>query len=107
LNLHTDIHLEKSFPVICVDGGTCSGKTSALPEIVSWLKSIGRIPRITHESATLFMESGFRPGKDGMSNFDFQRQLLYHSIEKENRIIQAAMDLPERKKWLSSVIAAP
>ncbi len=92
-----DIHLTKQFPVICIDGGPCSGKTSAMPDIVAWLQDIGRIPRVTHESATLFMESGFRPGKDGMSVLDFQRQLLYHNIEKENRIISAAMDLPERK----------
>lgn len=95
---HHDIHLAKQFPVICIDGGPCCGKTSGIPDVVSWLESIGRIPRVTHESATLFMESGFRPGKNGMSVYDFQRQLLYHNIEKENRVIQAAMDLPDSQK---------
>jgi len=93
MRMSRNLHIRKKFPVICIDGGPCSGKTTAIPKIVSWLESIGRIPIFVPESATIFKQSGFQPEKNGLCNFEFQRQLLYFNMEKEDRMIEAARRL--------------
>lgn len=74
-------------PVIGITGGPCAGKTMAMDFLREKLSAHGYMVTVIAEAATELVLSGTTPGALGA--VAFQRQILKHIIEKENRAIEA------------------
>lgn len=83
-------------PIIVVTGGPCGGKTTVLSALPQKLADLGFTVITVAEAATEFILSGLRPGLLDVSSF--QRQILKHIIEKEDRWKEAASLIPTDKK---------
>lgn len=85
-----------SIPAICLTGGPCAGKTTALSFVRQRLEDMGFYVVIVHETATELINSGITPAV--LPSLSFQRILLEHLIEKEKRWKAAAAMMMGDKK---------
>lgn len=72
---------------ICITGGPCAGKTTALSTINSYLSSRGFKVYIVPEAATLLMKSGFSIEAQSFTELDaihFQAHLMRTQITLED-----------------------
>lgn len=68
---------------ICLTGGPCSGKTTALEHLVKLIESKGYICLVCEEAATSLINGGIKPYKDGLSMKDFQRFVIKKQLANE------------------------
>jgi len=92
-----NLHLERNFPIVALTGGPRSGKTSILSILNQWLSDLGCTVIIVPEVATELILAGLGHEKNWQSEIEFQRQVLLCIIEKENRYINAALQLRSGK----------
>lgn len=71
--------------VIVLTGGPCSGKSTALVKISEIFSNFGYSVLTVPEAATEFFSNGVEIEGDGISNIDFQKQILLAQIEREER----------------------
>lgn len=83
-------------PVICITGGPCGGKTTVLSFLQQKLSDLGFSVVVVPEVATDFILSGITPDRIGVSQF--QRHIVKHMIEKENRWKEMANLIRAEKK---------
>ena len=66
---------------ICLTGGPCAGKTSALKKIKEEFTSMGYKVFIINEEATRLINEGIKPfGNDKISMFDFEDIMLKEQL---------------------------
>ncbi|PCI19989.1 hypothetical protein COB64_02750 [Candidatus Wolfebacteria bacterium] len=82
--------MKKEIISVPLVGGPSAGKTSALSYIKRKLSEYGVNVLIVDEVATQFMNGGITPFSTKLHNDEFQKHLLHHMIEKENRWRQIA-----------------
>ena len=70
-------------PTICITGGPCAGKTTALGFLNEELTKLGFTVILISEVATEIIVSGINPAL--INPIDFKRQVLKSMIEKERR----------------------
>ncbi len=85
-----------SIPTIVLTGGPCGGKTTILSYLEQKLSDLGYAVITVGESASEFILSGLKPWD--MASVNFQRQILKHTIEKENRYKETAKFINGDKK---------
>lgn len=78
----------EKIPLIAITGGPCGGKSTFLAKAVGWLQNYGISTIIVAETATEFFNANVHQ-KD-LDNVDFQKELIGHQLEKENRFISIA-----------------
>lgn len=84
--------MSKQIHTIAITGGPCAGKTTAINYLQRKLEDFGFTVIVVSEVATELINSGLTPKR--IQRIDFQRELLDHMIEKENRWkrLAASMD---------------
>ena len=76
---------------ICLTGGPCGGKTTALSKIEREFTDMGYKVFIINEIATRFINSGIKPfGEDSISMLDFEDILLKEQLTEEESFEKAA-----------------
>lgn len=72
---------------ICLTGGPCGGKTTALARIEREFTDMGYKVFIINEIATRFINSGVKPfGEDNISMIDFEDILLKQQLVEEESL---------------------
>lgn len=79
---------KKEITVIALTGGPCAGKSTALSKIEHLLTSLNYNVLIIPESSTELLSNGITIKKLG--NFEFQKLLLKHQLQKEEIYLTAA-----------------
>ena len=83
---------------IVVTGGPCGGKTTALDELVKFLRSYGYTVFLVNEAATELINNGIRPfGEDKLDLISFQSLILDTQLSKE-RIVRKAANICQNDK---------
>lgn len=90
--------MEEQIKIVVLTGGPCSGKTSALAFLSRELRDHGIDVLTVDEVATQFITGGIVPNRDTLSLEDFQRHIIYHIIEKENRWKEVAKSMKASRK---------
>jgi CYTH domain-containing protein/predicted ATPase len=89
----------KQIKSIVYTGGPCGGKTTALSYVPDKLQDYGIKAFVVPEVASDLINSGFHPS-NGISPKEFQRQIMKHIIERENRWKDLATFMPGDNKVL-------
>lgn len=88
--------MTQTIPVIALTGGPCGGKSTILNILRQRLEDLGYAVFVVPETATDFINSGITPER--LDSWKFQKQLLQHLIEREDRWIEAAQEADARQK---------
>lgn len=76
---------------ICLTGGPCAGKTSALKKIKEELTSMGYKVFIINEEATRLINEGIKPfGNDKINMLDFEDIMLKEQLTQEEVFVRVA-----------------
>lgn len=82
---------------ICLTGGPCAGKTTALSKIEEYLTLMGYKVFIIEEVATRIINGGIKPfGDDKISMLEFEKILLKEQLVSEECFLRAA-NLTDKK----------
>ena len=81
-------------PKICLDGGPCGGKTSALAHLVEKLSQRGHHPIVVPEAATLLMNGNVSPRH--WSTLDFQAAVIGTAKHLEDIAMRLAKSVKDR-----------
>ena len=88
----------KNIVNIVITGGPCGGKTTALDEISSLLRSLGYVVYLVNETATELINDGIKPfGDNKLELIDFQKLIYEAQLCKENIRRNAAQYAKEEK----------
>ena len=80
---------------IVLTGGPCAGKTTTISCVKEYLESMGYHVLLLNECATELINGGIRPfGKNAISVFDFQNEILNLQLYKEKRYLDIIDKLP-------------
>jgi thymidylate kinase len=82
---------------ICLTGGPCSGKTTAIKDLVDLIESKGYKCFVCDEAATSLINSGIKPYKDGLTMEDFQRFVIKKQLANEELFDNLASVFPSDK----------
>jgi CYTH domain-containing protein/thymidylate kinase len=75
-------------PVVVVTGGPCGGKSTFMARVRERLEEFGIHVLVVSETATELISAGFSPAVMGVDRF--QAQLLFYSLEREQRYLEIA-----------------
>ncbi len=87
---------ESRITKIVITGGPCAGKTTAQSYLRQKLGDCGVRVVFVPEAATLLLQSGIRPAPEGLSNYDFQRNVLVTLLHLEKVCFKASGKMPGR-----------
>lgn len=90
--------MRRETPVICITGGPCAGKSTALSYLRQKLSELGYLVVTVPEVATDLITSGIAPRPGTLEQVEFQRLVLMHTLEREERWLAAvdAMSAPKK-----------
>ena len=76
---------------ICLTGGPCGGKSTALSKIEQTLTDKGYKVFVIEETATRYINAGIKPfGEDSISMFDFEGEILTEQLIEEQAFTKTA-----------------
>lgn len=83
----------RKIPRLCLTGGPCAGKSTALSYIKQKLSERGWYPVLVPEAATLMLSGNISPKHFGL--MPFQQSIIRTVLDLEQTFLRAASQLPE------------